>query len=204
MLFRSFNVVGTCSYGFTPDLNVIEEQLEIRKQKWKDQGKTNDEIKYEAANWKLLEGLRYVVKNSFDFILETVGIYENDKIIIMSCNILLNKLSELQNIIEKDELEIKPSENTLENCYDIILENEDYTIGNMLNYELYKIFYSELKIINYVGFKKMHPHDTYSILRVSLSDSEKGVSSLKTILKAVIEESVKTVTNIKGRFDGNR
>jgi hypothetical protein len=50
----------------------------------------------------------------------------------------------------------------------------------------------------------MHPHDTYSILRVSLSDSEKGVSSLKTILKAVIEESVKTITNIKGRFDGNR
>ena len=32
-----FNVTGTCSYGFTPDYEKIEEQLAIRKQKWKDE-----------------------------------------------------------------------------------------------------------------------------------------------------------------------
>jgi DNA-directed RNA polymerase subunit L len=199
-----FNVTGTCSYGCTPDLEKMEEQLEIRKQKWKDEGKKESEIKFEAANWKLLEGLRYVIKNSFDFVLETVGIYDNEQIIIESCLILLSKLNSLNTMIDQDEIEIKTSDNTLENCYDVILVNEDYTIGNILNYEVYKIFYKDLKVLNYVGFKKVHPHDNDSILRMSLVDKTKGVSSIKTMLKAVIEEAIKTINGVKGCFDGTR
>jgi DNA-directed RNA polymerase subunit L len=82
--------------------------------------------------------------------------------------------------------------------------NEDYTIGNILNYELYKIFYTELKQLNYVGFKKLHPHDMDSILRLSLEDNTKGISTVKVMLQAVIDESVKKITGIKGCFDGSR
>ena len=199
-----FNVTGTCSYGCTPDLEKMEEQLEIRKQKWKDEGKKESEIKFEAANWKLLEGLRYVIKNSFDFVIESVGIYDNEQIIIEACIILLSKFDTLNTIIDQDEIEIKTSDNTLENCYDVILVNEDYTIGNILNYELYKIFYKDLKVLNYVGFKKVHPHDDDSILRMSLVDKTKGISSVKTMLKAIIEEAVKTINGIKGCLDGTR
>ena len=199
-----FNVTGTCSYGCSPDPDKIEEQLEIRKQKWKDEGKPESEIKFEAANWKLLEGMRYVIKNSFDFVIETVGIYDNERIIIESCIILRNKLDNLKRTIEEDEIEIKPSDNTLENCYDITLVNEDYTIGNILNYELYKIFYTELKVINYVGFKKIHPHDSDSLLRISLIEKEKGISTIKTMLIAVIEQSIKIIQGVKGGFDGTR
>jgi len=199
-----YNVTGTCSYGFTPDFSKIEEQLEIRKQKWKDEQKTESEIKFEAENWKLLEGLRYVIKNSFDFVIESVGIYNNDRIIIEACKILHKKLEELKQMIHSDEMEIKRSDNILENCYDVTLVNENYTIGNMLNFELYKIFYTDLKQINYVGFKKMHPHDDDSILRISLEDSTKGISSIKTMLSAVIDESIKKIKGIQGCFDGSR
>ena len=199
-----FNVTGTCSYGFTPNPEKIEEQLEIRKQKWKDEGMSEQQIKFEGANWKLLEGMRYVIKNSFDFILESVGIYDNEDIIIKSCIILYKKLGELKQSIEQNQLEIIPSDNTLENCYDVTLVNEDYTIGNILNYELYKIFYTDLKFINYVGFKKIHPHDTDSILRISLINKSQGVSSIETMLIAVIEEAIKTIKQVKGCFDGTR
>lgn len=199
-----FNVTGTCSYGCTPDPEKIEEQLEIRKQKWKDEGKKEDEVKFEAANWKLLEGMRYIIKNSFDFVIESVGIYSNEQIIIESCKILVRKLDELKRIIETDDIEIKRSDNTLENCYDVTLVNEDYTIGNMLNYELYKIFYNDLKQINYVGFKKIHPHDSDSLLRISLEDNTKGISTIKVMLIAVIEESMKKLKGVQGCFDGSR
>jgi len=199
-----FNVTGTCSYGCTPDFEKIEEQVEIRKQKWKDEGKKEDEIKFEAANWKLLEGMRYVIKNSFDFVIESVGIYGNDQIIIESCKIIQKKLDELKQLIESDGVEIKRSDNILENCYDITLVNEDYTIGNILNFELYKIFYIELKQINYVGFKKVHPHDSDSILRVSLEDSTKGISSVKIMVSAVIDEAMKKIKGVQGCFDGSR
>ena len=199
-----FNVTGTCAYGCTPDKEKIEEQLEIRKQKWKDEGKKEDEIKFEAANWKLLEGMRYVIKNSFDFVIESVGIYSNEKIIIESCKILIRKLDDLKKIIETDEVEIKRSDNILENCYDVTLVNEDYTIGNILNYELYKVFYTELEQINYVGFKKIHPHDSDSILRISLVDKTKGISTIKIMLIATIDDAIKKIIGVKGCFDGSR
>ena len=195
-----FNVTGTCSLGFTPDYEKMEEQLEIRKQKWKDEGKKEAEIIFESKNWKLLEGMRYVIKNSFDFIVGTVGIYDNDKIIMEACNILSSKMNNLKELLTSDEVDIKRSDNLLENCYDITLVNEDYTIGNILNYELYTIFYTDLKIIDYVGFKKFHPHDTDSILRISLVDKTKGIPAIKTMVISVINDALKKFTDIRKLF----
>lgn len=195
-----FNVTGTCSLGFTPDYEKMEEQLEIRKQKWKDEGKKEAEIIFESKNWKLLEGMRYVIKNSFDFIIGTVGIYDNDKIIMEACNILSSKMNNLKELLTSDEVDIKRSDNLLENCYDITLVNEDYTIGNILNYELYAIFYTDLKIIDYVGFKKFHPHDTDSILRISLVDKTKGIPAIKTMVISVIDEALKKFSDIRKLF----
>jgi DNA-directed RNA polymerase subunit L len=200
----SFNVVGTCSYGFTPDQDKMNEQLEIRKQKWKDEGKKEDEIKFEAANWKLLEGLRYVKKNSFDFVISSVGIYENEQIIIKACNIVVDKFKKLMDAIQKDELQVKPSDNTMQNCYDVVLENEDYTIGNILNYELYRTFYLDMEQLSYVGFKKMHPHDDDSLLRLALTDSTKGKEEVKLMIAGAAKDAVHTLLSIKGRFDGSR
>lgn len=199
-----FNVTGTCSYGYTPDQDKMEEQLQIRKQKWKDEGKKESEIKFESTNWKLLEGLRYVKKNQFDFIIQSVGIYENEQIIIKACQVLINKFGLLQKSLLQDEIEIKAAENTMENCYDVTLVNEDYTVGNILNHELYTVFYTDLKILDYVGFKKLHPHDSDSIIRVTLSDKTKGISTVKTMVKAIIDEAIKKTESIKGCFDGTR
>lgn len=200
----AFNVTGTCSYGCTPDDAKIVEELAIRKQKWADEGKSEANIDFEATNWKLLEGLRYVKRNSFDFIIHTLGIYENADIIIKACQILMDKFVELKRILDKDELEIKPSDTTIENSYDVILENEDYTIGNILNFELYDIYYRDLKKLSYVGFKKMHPHDTYSILRMAFVEPTSGKDTVRQMLAAVFENAFKELSHVKGLFDGSR
>jgi len=199
-----FNVTGTCSYGFTPNQEKIVEQLEIRKQKWKDEGKKEDEIHFEAENWKLLEGLRYVKSRSFDFIIQSIGIYDNTELIIKSCQILANQLQDIRIALDTDKITIQPSDNTLDNSYDVILENEHYTIGNILNQEIYAAFYSDLKILDYVGFKKMHPHDSDSILRLSLVDKNKGASTVKTILETTLDAAIKKVNSVRGCFDGSR
>jgi DNA-directed RNA polymerase subunit L len=199
-----FNVVGTCSYGFTPDDEEIQKQLQIRKQQWKDEGKNDNDIDFEAKNWVLLEGLRYVKKNSFDFIVQTIGIYENVDIIKKACSILNEKLKELNNSIREDKLTINESINTMNNCYDIILDNEDYTIGNMLNYELYELFYKQNKLLNYVGFKKLHPHDTFSIIRLAFIQENGSKTNVKELLVTSIESSIQTIHSIKGLFNGTR
>lgn len=199
-----FNVSGTCAYGCTHDPEKMEEQLAIRKQKWKDEGKTADEIRFEAANWKLLEGLRYIKTQSFDFIIESVGIYENGYIIIKACTILLEKMEILKKMLSQDEVDIKVADTTMENCYDIILVNEDYTIGNILNYQFYTVFYTELKMLDYIGFKKLHPHDKDSLLRLTLTDKTKGISTIKTMLQSVLDEATKKIMGIKSCFDGTK
>jgi DNA-directed RNA polymerase subunit L len=199
-----FNVTGTCSYGFTPNREEMVKQLGIRQAKWEEEGKTAAEIDFESKNWNLLEGLRYVVPDSFDFILQTIGIYENTDIMIKACVILIHKIGLQRELLEADELEIKKANNTMENAYDVILVNEDYTVGNILNEELYETFYKEHEMLSYVGFKKMHPHDTDSILRVAFSQPNAGKSNVKEILTTVMSDAVAKINKIKGCFDGSR
>lgn len=199
-----FNVVGTISYGYTPDRDEMVKQLSIRRDKWEQEGKTAAEIDFESKNWNLLEGLRYVTKHSFDFIIQTIGIYENTEIIIKGCQILIDKINIQKQLLDTDEMEIEPSENTLENCYDVTLQNEDYTVGTILNTELYETFYKQHKMLSYVGFKKMHPHDTDSILRLAFVEATSGKSAVKELLLTVIADAIKKVNSIIDCFSGKR
>jgi len=198
-----FNVTGTCAYGFTPDIDKMNDEVEKRIVKWKDEGKTQKEIIFEANNWKLLEGLRYVIKNSFDFTLHTIGIYDNRDIVVKACNILIRKLNNIEKLILNDEIKIETSVSTMANSYDITLENEDYTIGNILNDEIYEIYYKDMSNVSYVGFKKKHPHDKNSNLRVAFKEiAEK--KTVKGVLRGSITTAIEIITKIRGLFDGTR
>lgn len=199
-----FNVTGTCSYGFTPDREEMVKQLSLRQNKWVEEGKTAPEIDFESKNWNLLEGLRYVKKQSFDFILQTIGIYDNKDIIIKACEILIQKIDIQKQLLDRDELPIEPANNTLENCYDVTLVNEDYTVGVILNNELYETFYNEHKTLSYTGFKKMHPHDTDSLIRIAFAEPTSGKSAIKDILTTVIIDAVRKIESIIECFSGRR
>jgi DNA-directed RNA polymerase subunit L len=101
------------------------------------------------------------------FVVQTLGIFENNKIVKKACNILRNKCNEMIHLIESDSVPITLTETTIENSYDIVLENEDYTLGKVLEYILYDKFYMGEEIFSFCGFKKFHPHDTDSKIRVA-------------------------------------
>lgn len=193
-----FNAVSTCSYGFTVDTVAQDSILEKYKQTWKDEGKNEKEIKFEEKNWKLLDGLRVNKKDSFDFTIQTIGVYSNYELLNKACEILISKLEDIDTLIEKDELTIDKSMNTMANSFDIILENEDYTIGKVLEYFLYTKYY-ETKIMTFCGFKKMHPHDSESIIRVAYKDAI-DKSTIKGNLKECIEDSKQVFGKIKKEF----
>ena len=193
-----FNVVSTCSYGYTVDSLAQEATLEKLKQTWKDEGKKADEVEFEAKNWKLLDGLRITKKDSFDFIIQTIGVYDNVELIHKACEILIDKFQEQDTLLQKDELHIEKSQNTMANSYDIILENEDYTIGKVIEYIMYTKFY-ETKTLTFCGFKKMHPHDTHSIIRVAYRDPI-DISTIKGNLKECLDDAVQVFARVKKEF----
>ncbi len=194
----AYNVVSTCSYGNTIDDAAQEAKLAQLKQKWKDEGKKETEIDFEAANWKLLEGKRIFKKDSFDFVIQSIGIYTNVELLVLACKVMIEKLQNLNSVIEKDELEIKIAESTIPNCYDIKLDNEDYTIGKVIEYFMLSSFY-ERGILTYCGFKMLHPHDAYSLVRVAYKEPI-VVDIIKNDLKTCIDYSVDTFTKIRKEF----
>ena len=193
-----FNSVSTCAYGNTIDTAFQDAELAKKKQTWKDEGKTEKEIEFEAANWLLLDGKRLFKKDSFDFKIQSVGVHTNNEIVDLGCQFLMDNLNKVDTLIEKDELEIKNADNTMSNCFDIVLENEDYTIGKVLEFILYTKFY-ETKTLTYCGFKKNHPHDTYSIIRVAYAEPVEK-STIKGHLKEAIMDAVQIYGKMKKDF----
>jgi DNA-directed RNA polymerase subunit L len=195
-----FGVVSTCAYGFTVDKTEMERELGRKRSEWEREGKTKEEIDFESENWKLLDGLRVTKKDSFDFVIQTVGVFTNRDLIQKASDILVSRLGQLEMQIDENALVIKPALNTMTNCYDIILENEDYTIGKVIEFMLYAKFY-ETKVLTYCGFKKMHPHDHESIIRVAYAkEVDKG--TIYGHLKECIVEAKQVIDKINSKFAG--
>ncbi len=168
----AFNVVSTCTYGYTPDPVKINEVWNEKSKEMKENGNSAEEIEYARKDWLLLEAKRYYKPDSFDFIVESVGPFSNMSIIHKATNIMKNKLKSFESAIQANDSLIKPSDTTIENSYDITLENEDYTLGKVLEYILYQKHFNRSEDsgsdnrLSYCGFRKAHPHDNFSTIRL--------------------------------------
>ena len=162
-----YSVVSKCAYANTPDLKKIDDVWDKMREKLVSEETTKDEIEFEKKNFYLLDAQRHFEENSYDFVIQTIGQIENKQLVKKACSILRNKFSDIINGLESDIVPITMSETTIENCYDITLENEDYTVGKVLEYILYEKFYNGEEIFSFCGFKKLHPHDVDSKIRIA-------------------------------------
>lgn len=167
-----FNVASTCTYGNTIDTEKADQELSIQTQKWRDQGMSPEDIADEIANWWLLDAKRIYKPNSFDFTIQSVGVYENTQLVFLGINFILQKIQNLLTDLDEfgdGQINIEPSLSTMENCYDIVFE-DDYTLGKAIEFMLYKNYFSK-DILSFCGYIKMHPHDEESIIRIAFHPS---------------------------------
>lgn len=158
-----YNSVGICSYGCTHD-KAASDAAWVK----------NPLADIDKANWDLLKAKRYVIPNSFDFRMRTLGVYTNEVLLKYAVIILKAQFEYC-----KKTLTCIESTTTIKNCFDVTITgdytiesntfnmNGDYSIGGMLEHQLY------LKLndpITYIAYYKKHPRDTYGILRVAMED----------------------------------
>ena len=184
-----YNVVSTCAYKYTVDKEKQQRELETLKELWANEGKTHEQIEFEEKNWKLLEGVRvpYTKPNSFDFIIESVGVFEPENLVIKACNIINRKLDSL---IQQEDIFIRSLEKqtTIENCFEIVLKNDDYTIGKIIEYMMYSLFYEgENNLLSFCGFKKLHPHDPDSYIQIAFKNNVTE-SSMSSVIRSKIQD----------------
>ena len=166
-----YNTCSTVSYQMTTDPILQNEQWRKIEKKFEDEGGLKeDEIETERLNWFNHDAKRYIKPDVFSFVLETIGVFSNIELIQTACEIINEKLEKLKALATQQTLEIITSKTTLPNCFDIILKNEGYTIGKVIEYIIHHDYFLHNKIINFVGFNKEHPHDDHSLLRISFMD----------------------------------
>ena len=164
-----YNVVSTCAYCATPNVEEADKVWAERAKLLEREGNDTATIAFEKKNWYAMEALRYTHLDSFDFIIESLGVYSNTEIVTKACMLLIEKCNKLVSDIQNasGDVDAEPSESTLSNGYDITMQNEDYTLGKCIEHFLHQSHYLGSKTVSFCGFRKSHPHDTHSMIRIA-------------------------------------
>jgi DNA-directed RNA polymerase subunit L len=180
-----YNSVGTCSYGCTQDRVTSDAMFE-------KSGK-------ERGDWDCLDSKRFIIKDSFDFVLKTIGVYTNVELLQLSTIVIRSQLDHCKSTIESS-----PSITTIENCFDVVITGNytlgkkqyemqgDYTIGKLLEYQIYTRFNDP---VTYVAFYKKHPHDKVGILRVAFPGAT--TESIKECVTIACNECISAMEYFK-------
>ena len=169
-----FNVASTCAYGLTPDKIKQDEAWQKHLSGVQEEEKTSaDVISLLKQDWYNHEGKRYFRDNSFEFRVESIGVFSNEELVVKACDILIERLTNILTLAQTTSLPVEKSLNTIKNSVDVKLENISYSIGKIIEFMLHKLFYrgEAQKLLSYVGFSKNHPHDKDSVIRLAFKDS---------------------------------
>ena len=170
----AFNVVSTCAYQMTMDPAKVDEAWRIKEAELVKEGVAavgSEEMKAQRKNWALLDAQRFTKEDSFDFVVESVGVFTNADIVSKAAQIMINKCTKFIRDIESGENHIIPTVSTIQNGYDIELKGEDYTLGKVLEFFLHDKHYAEDQTVTYCAFRKIHPHNPDSMIRVGFAET---------------------------------
>jgi DNA-directed RNA polymerase subunit L len=164
-----YNVVSTCAYCATPNVAEADKVWAECAKALERDGNDAAFIASEKKNWFAMEAQRYTHPDSFDFIIESVGVYSNTEIATKACLLIVEKCNKMISDIENasGDVDVAPSDTTLSNGYDVTMQNEDYTLGKCIEYFLHTNHYEGSRTVSFCGFRKNHPHDTHSMIRLA-------------------------------------
>ena len=194
-----FNVVSKCAYGNTPDKDKAVTVWDKVEAKLRADGETDSDIKFQKENFRILDTQRHFIPNSFDFVIQSVGVYNNREIITKACVVLQNKFIDMVQMVDSGVVSILTSETTMDHCYDIHLEDEDYTMGKIIEYLMYTKFYEKQGVLSFCGFKKFHPHDTKATVRVAFKTKNEK-SMVGNLLREVCVDAQQVFKDIYRLF----
>lgn len=213
-----YSPVAVACYVNTVDPKRAEEGLRIymdtQNEKAKNLGIESSTSEKMKRRFELTEQGRYYYINDrqepnvFTFKIETIGVIPSLIVFHRAIEILKNKITTfVSNLIAKNEeiITIKPS-SQLANGYDIIVQNEDDTLGNIVQSHLCLMYADfnlskEQRKLNFVGYKRPHPLEKHIIF--SIQGTNDNLEQLITdIIKPGCSEINKMLNKIQHELEG--
>jgi DNA-directed RNA polymerase subunit L len=221
-----YNVAHTCSYNCTPDEKEIEKQWKAKEKGVRDGFESEaaahasgisvaEQLASAKKNWELLEAQRIFIPGSFDFVIETVGVYTNVQLVTKSCDIMIKKCEKLLADMEHSTSTnvssrgsnstsiIEPANEmtTMKNAFCIHLIGEDYTLGKAIEFLLFSNYYDKPDgIVSFCGFKKPHPHALDSFILLAFKE-ETELSKVQECVSKVVTECISIFKSLFESFN---
>ena len=192
-----FIPVSQCSYKYTLDND--PERLKEYFEKWLSTYKklsiseleSNPTKKQELEReFKTMEIARcYKVNernepNSFDFIVESIGVLDPIYIVARALQVLQEKCAFYSSVDAGDlpeTVQVRPADARIKG-FDFVFQNEDHTLGNLLQTWMEKNLMDSNEI-TFVGYKVPHPLKDEMLLRVAVEDG-KELTARTAVMKA--------------------
>lgn len=193
----SFNVVSTCVYGQTVDEDKAAEVWTQKKAEYTKQSKTEEDMIGLENDFMTLDKQRIVIPNSYDYTIESTGVYTPTVLVQKACDIIIQGLGNISTLIGTDDLKIIPSNIVNKNAYDIYFSNESYI--KSIEYSLYTLLHEQSNSISFSGFKMKHPHDDFVIIRL-IYNTDTNIDIIKRDINKSIADLISTYTKIRGLF----
>ena len=198
-----FSVASISSYNNTSDPAKIDTAWNLEKTRLnanEDDRLNEADMEMHKRNWLLLDGFRHFKSNSFDFTIEGSGAYNGEVIMSRACDVMLKKVELLNHEIQTKTVKINKSVTTMENSYDLVLKNEDYSLGKVIEYILHMNYYQAEQLLTFCGFKKYHPHDVDSVIRIAFKNDE-DMSNIHDYIISVCNQATQIYEKIKTNFN---
>ena len=186
-----FNATSTCSYGNRTDEQALLEEWE--------RVKDDDDSVHYKVDWLALNRERCSLKNTYNFVLETACYYDNRQLMVVACDSLCEKLAEcIQALSKRAESLISQNAEVGEHCYNVMLPDDDYTVGKILEYGVFDKHYPNT--VKFCAYKKNHPMDRDSLLQL-VFDEERSSVFILSMLNEISASIVEDILSIRRKFN---
>ena len=196
-----YNTVSCCTYFNTPDKVVQKDGWQEKLSSFTEEEKDPEVLTLKEMDYYNHDAKRFFIKDSFDFKIETIGVLSNYEICTQACQIIIEKLIFIKNIASEKTLTVTKAASTIENCFEILLDGYGYTIGKVIEYILHRDLYANSKTVSYIGFRKSHPHDSTSFIRIAYKSSFTSEDDVKSDIADACESAIKIYSTISSEFE---
>ena len=211
---EEINVEGKCSKGvgkensrfspvscvvFTNKKDPVKAQEAFEQMiKSLEEAPSADDLKVLARRFDIEESERFFVvdengdPNTFDFMIETIGIIPPGEIFKRACKNLVKKINDFTKNLEKaldskeSSISIRESSSVMKG-FDITIEEENHTLGFLL-----QTYLNKLNEGAFVGYMNPHPLEKKIKIRVNFNDDD---------INTVKEAFDKTTTYLVGELN---
>jgi len=185
-----WNVVSKCAYFNKPDDASIKKAVA-------------EKPKEDRRDFEILDAQRIFVQNQFVFHLTSLGVFTNHDIVRKACLFIMERMNEFSLFLEHASFTTQqfgsPEPFGLyqsESGFYLRIEEDDYTIGKLIENHLNLMFGKE---IYYISFKKDHPHDSHCFITFEYRNPVQ-IDTITKDLSRVSSQIIETYKTISAYF----